>query len=216
MSPRSGRAAAAASLWAPVALYAAGVSYLSHQPTLPVPYHPPDWLLHGVEFAGLAALVVRALGAWPGGLAPPAAAVVLTGCAVFGVLDEAHQSFVPGRHASARDVAADTVGSGLVVAAATLRRATRRAGGAGAIEVTLYGRHGCHLCVEAEAALARAAARFPIRVTKVDVDGDAGLEKRYGHELPVVAIDGRRWSKLGLDERRLHRKLEGLARERSA
>ena len=69
----------------------------------------PDWLFHGLEFlvGGLLArhAAVPLLGPRRGALA------ALLFLAAWGVLDEWHQSFVPGRDPSAGDVVADLVGA---------------------------------------------------------------------------------------------------------
>jgi VanZ family protein len=80
-----------------------------------------DKLIHVVEYAVLAALVVRALR-----LGPPratvliAAAIAVIGATVFGVTDELHQSFTPGRYSSALDVLADGIGAIVGAGAASL------------------------------------------------------------------------------------------------
>jgi VanZ family protein len=75
-----------------------------------------DKLLHVIEYAGLAALVVRALMrervAWR-----RAVVVAALVASAYGASDEYHQAFVPGRDSTPRDWAADTVG-GLIGAAA--------------------------------------------------------------------------------------------------
>lgn len=70
----------------------------------------PDKVEHGIEYAvggflaaGAVASVRRAR--------PFAAAVIF--CVAWGVLDEYHQSFVPGRDSTGWDVAADGVGAAL-------------------------------------------------------------------------------------------------------
>jgi hypothetical protein len=57
----------------------------------------------------------------------------------------------------------------------------------------LYVRPACGLCVEAEAALRRAAARArpPAPIEVVDVTAEGGLERRYGSRVPVLARAGR-------------------------
>ena len=52
--------------------------------------------------------------------------------------------------------------------------------------ITLYTRQGCHLCQDAEALL----RRLGCSVTSVDVDADEALAARYGHEVPVLLLDG--------------------------
>jgi hypothetical protein len=61
-------------------------------------------------------------------------------------------------------------------------------------QLTFYGRRGCSLCDEMRSAL---QALLEERVTRgllipsvrdVDVDGDAGLQARYGALVPVVQL----------------------------
>jgi len=73
-----------------------------------------DKVLHLVVYAGLSVLLARALrdtyGAGTRPLWLPAAAIL---AALYGVSDEWHQAFVPGRTASLADVAADAVGAAI-------------------------------------------------------------------------------------------------------
>src|SRR5262245_28938134 len=109
---RAGRAAVS---WGPVAAYLAAITALSHRPALPVPPMVPDWVLHGVEFFGLGALMIRGLRRSGLGGSAHGALAALAACAATGALDEWHQSFVPGRDASVLDWVADVVGSTLGV-----------------------------------------------------------------------------------------------------
>ena len=61
---------------------------------------------------------------------------------------------------------------------------------AGVPVVTLYGKPGCHLCEDARATLAELRARRGFDLEEVDVSLDAGLHRRYGERIPVVAVDG--------------------------
>ena len=58
--------------------------------------------------------------------------------------------------------------------------------------VTMYSRRNCHLCEVAKEVVesARNEADFDFEV--VFIDGDAGLEKEYGEEVPVTLINGKR------------------------
>src|SRR4051794_6996774 len=67
---------------------------------------------------------------------------------------------------------------------------SRRTAGAGR-SVVLYTRQGCHLCEDAHALLERARARFAFTLEIIDVDTDEDLARRYGLEVPVVAVDGK-------------------------
>jgi VanZ family protein len=82
-------------------------------------------LAHAVEFGALALWL--ALAARPAGepllAAPGAARAILAFCAVYGALDEFHQSFTPGRDASVCDVLTDCAGAATVLLAlCALRR----------------------------------------------------------------------------------------------
>jgi hypothetical protein len=76
----------------------------------------------------------------------------------------------------------------------------------------VYSRQDCCLCDEALAQIeaARGSASFLLEV--VDVDGDPELAARYGHEVPVVEIDGRKAFKYRLTTRELLRRLDGRRR----
>lgn len=80
------------------------------RPWVPLTFNSADKLMHCVAYAGLAAwarvatLALPRAGLW---------AFVLA--AGYGVIDEVHQSFVPGRSASVFDVAADATGALLAV-----------------------------------------------------------------------------------------------------
>ena len=58
--------------------------------------------------------------------------------------------------------------------------------------VIFYSRHDCCLCDEALAEVHRARQRVPFELEVVDVDEDADLAARYGEEVPVIEIDGRK------------------------
>src|SRR5262249_36981782 len=134
-------------LWLPIALYLGLISFLSHQPSLTIPGDLPDWIAHGAEYAVLGWLVSRVVR--PMRPSPAAWGLALAGCAVFGLVDEYHQSFVPGRDASLHDAGADAGGAALALGVAALVDSRRR-GAAGAVEIVVYGRRDCHLCDEAE------------------------------------------------------------------
>jgi VanZ family protein len=76
---------------------------------------------HFVEYAVLAVLWFRALAWWPQSRAA-ARWLALCVCLTCAVADETHQSFLPNRTATARDVAID--GMGAAVALALVRRRT--------------------------------------------------------------------------------------------
>jgi len=73
------------------------------------------------------------------------------------------------------------------------------------LEATLYTRLGCHLCDEAAAVL----ARHGLHVTKIDVDSDPELARRYTNCVPVVVIDGKERFRGRVDELLLRRLMNG-------
>ena len=118
-------------LWGPVVVYMGGIYYvssLSQPPTLIGGDKP--W--HLLAYLALAVLVVRALARRAlaridGGVLISAVAITVA----YGLSDEIHQRFVPGRTADAKDLAADTggaiVGAGACWAAAAARKGTGNA-----------------------------------------------------------------------------------------
>ena len=80
-------------------------------------------LAHAPEYAGLATWIVLALRRPSATLAPSARSAfwIVAFCVVHGVVDELHQSTVPGRDASVLDVVTDLVGA--LAAVSVLRAA---------------------------------------------------------------------------------------------
>ena len=77
------------------------------------------------------------------------------------------------------------------------------------IVLTLYSRPGCHLCDEMKAILQRVAraAAPPITIDEIDISGDLDLEARYGVEIPVLLVDGKKAAKYRITEEALLRLL---------
>lgn len=77
------------------------------------------------------------------------------------------------------------------------------------IELTIYSRPGCHLCDEMKAVVARVASfsLSPISVEEIDISTDAELERRYGLEVPVLMVNGRKAAKYRIGEEELRRLL---------
>ena len=113
--------AAALLRWAPAVLWAAVIFTLSSMSGLPAPPSGfTDKHAHVVTYGVLCALVVWGLtDRAPGRTTWSVSAVAAVLATLYGVSDEWHQSFVPGRDVSVLDLAADA--SGAVVAAVGLR-----------------------------------------------------------------------------------------------
>ena len=104
--------------WAPVALYAGTIFFLSAQshPEEQLPLFllegVSDKVLHAVEYGILSLLCYRAF-RWAAGPAVERQAVVLAivTASVYGLTDEVHQLFVPFRESSWQDWLADIIGA---------------------------------------------------------------------------------------------------------
>ena len=81
------------------------------------------------------------------------------------------------------------------------------------IVLTLYSRPGCHLCDEMKAVVQRvtSAIRAPATIEEIDISADPALEGRYGLEIPVLMIDGRKAAKYRIAEEALRRMLDDKA-----
>jgi len=77
------------------------------------------------------------------------------------------------------------------------------------IALTLYSRPGCHLCDDMKAVIARVATQHAVDVTleEIDISTDADLESRYGTEIPVLLLNGRKVAKYRVTEVELARVL---------
>jgi len=78
------------------------------------------------------------------------------------------------------------------------------------IHLTIYSRPGCHLCDDMKALVARVThtSAVPITVEEIDISTDPELEVRYGLEIPVLLVDGRKMAKYRVTETELTRMLE--------
>jgi glutaredoxin len=171
---------------------------------------PPasDWALHLLAYAILSALTCRALG---GGLHRPlqvrAAFFGALASVIYGVSDEFHQAFVPGRDSSIGDLASDAAGAAL--AAGILIAVTRaRSRPVKLPSVTLYTRRGCHLCEEARSVLEAERRSRPFEMEVRDIDSDPAMARRFGEQVPVVFVEGRKAFKFHVDAKRLRRRLD--------
>ena len=81
--------------------------------------------------------------------------------------------------------------------------------------VTLFGRAGCHLCDEARAVIERVAARAPLRLEEIDVDGDPALRAEYDTEVPVIEVNGREVARWRITEAALLSALGAAAKTRA-
>jgi glutaredoxin len=83
-----------------------------------------------------------------------------------------------------------------------------RLAGAGALDVTLYSRPGCHLCEAAKAAIDPLLLEFGATLYEINIDGDAVLTERYGWDIPVLFVGARKAAKHRINVKQLRRQLK--------
>ena len=78
--------------------------------------------------------------------------------------------------------------------------------------MTIYSKPGCHLCDEMKRLVHRLAvqrAGVPaFEVQEIDISSDRELDDRYGLEIPVLLIDGKKVAKYRISEEELRRMVE--------
>jgi glutaredoxin len=75
------------------------------------------------------------------------------------------------------------------------------------IALTLYSRPECCLCEEMKAVLAQVRHGIPLELEEIDISLDPELETRFGQEIPVLFINGRKAFKYRLTASELRRRL---------
>jgi glutaredoxin len=73
--------------------------------------------------------------------------------------------------------------------------------------LTLYSKPGCHLCDEMKQVIDTVRARVPLAIEVVDISSDPALADRYGLEIPVLLIDGKKAAKYRVTEADLEARL---------
>lgn len=74
--------------------------------------------------------------------------------------------------------------------------------------VTIYSRHGCHLCESAIETLETLQAELNFEIEVIYIDGDEKLEKLYGEQVPVTLIGGEHHDFWRVDPDRFRSSLE--------
>lgn len=103
------------SSWFVVVMYAGFIftlSSLSHPPLISkIPWHVPDWLFHAVEYSLFGYFLAKAFNvSFPFRSGFLLLVITVLFGTLYGLTDEWHQSFVPERQPSLKDVLADAVG----------------------------------------------------------------------------------------------------------
>lgn len=79
------------------------------------------------------------------------------------------------------------------------------------IALTLYSRPGCHLCDEMKAVVRSVSHSIALTLHEVDISTDPQLEAKYGLEIPVLVVGGKRAAKYRITEGALRRLLDAKA-----
>jgi hypothetical protein len=74
--------------------------------------------------------------------------------------------------------------------------------------VTVYSRHGCHLCEDAVNTLNGMREELAFSIDVIYIDGNSELEKLYGNEVPVIHINGEHHDFYKVDPERFRISLE--------
>lgn len=81
------------------------------------------------------------------------------------------------------------------------------------LRLTIYSKPGCHLCDDMKALIHRVIAQRSsagdVSVEEIDISTDRELLDRYGLEIPVLLIDGKKVAKYRVSEEDLMRMVSG-------
>ena len=75
------------------------------------------------------------------------------------------------------------------------------------IDVEILTRTGCKLCDEMKQALEQAATGLDVQLRETDIDADENLTERYGHDIPVLFVNGHKAFKHRATAQELKRRL---------
>src|SRR6185503_4663219 len=76
------------------------------------------------------------------------------------------------------------------------------------LRVVVYTKPGCGLCGPAIETVERVQKDVALSLEKVDISGDQALLAKYGQEVPVLTINGRKAFKGRISETQLRKKLK--------
>ena len=74
-------------------------------------------------------------------------------------------------------------------------------------KLLLYTRADCPLCDEMKSTIRQISSKVPLELEEVDVDATPELRSRFGLEVPVLFIDGRKAFKYRWTWKQLERRL---------
>jgi glutaredoxin len=74
--------------------------------------------------------------------------------------------------------------------------------------ITVYSKPDCHLCERAKEALRRVGQQTEFFLEEVNISQNPELLARYGHDIPVILLDGREIARHFVRERKLLKLLQ--------
>jgi len=74
-------------------------------------------------------------------------------------------------------------------------------------KLTLYSRKDCCLCEEMKAVIGEVALELSLDIEEIDVDSSSTLREKYGYEVPVLFIGGRKAFKYRVTARELSKRM---------
>ena len=74
-------------------------------------------------------------------------------------------------------------------------------------ELVIYTRNDCCLCDEMKDVIREVAAHTPLALEEIDVDGSPETQEKYGSEVPVLFINGRKAFKYRVTRGALEKRL---------
>ena len=72
----------------------------------------------------------------------------------------------------------------------------------------LYSRADCCLCEEMKIVIRRVAESTPVELDEIEIDCSADLKQKYGEEVPVLFINGRKAFKYRVSAKQLAARLK--------
>ena len=80
------------------------------------------------------------------------------------------------------------------------------------MKLTLVTRQDCHLCHEMMAVVREVRSKIPLEMELRDVDSDEDLLLRFGEEVPVLLVNGRKAFKYRVTAKELRQRLDAERR----
>ena len=78
-------------------------------------------------------------------------------------------------------------------------------------KLTLYSRQDCCLCEDMKSVIAEVAAKIPLELEVIDVDGTDEVREKFGNDVPILFIDGRKAFKYRVTAKELQRRFRRRA-----